>query len=382
VDAWAVLERPKMSDRLARAGVELAVLMAQEYIDVSHGVSWAGRYDQSPPKLRDLLKQLQNRGIKPLWWFSPRGFLNKPWLGRPKDRMVEEHPDWFLKEAHWYGNYQTLDAFKDPGNLWIVEKLKKDLTGFPELKGFAFDSFPWRGTLTGGGARRTLTRRDQSWLKTFSRTIHERGPDTLLIANGSIPLYDDYLNYDYTVSENSVWMFLNEATAGRVPFGRPYVAHEQWGQLHGWYVTLAHLYYNFCDYDQGLGWMHTVWLGWQNEQVAQARKPVDEQVIPLWYLMGKGRRMYSAEIAPKVRQIEVKMPDGSNALVLASMSPLPHDVQVIPQTPPKQRFHAEITIDTCLDHKDLPGMDLDLAAQGGLEFKNLPPFSITVIRLK
>jgi hypothetical protein len=382
VDPWNNIESPKMMDRLARAGVEVIVLMAQEYVDVSHGVSWAGKYDQSPPKLRELLKNLQARGITPLWWFSPRGFLNKPWLGRPKDRMVEEHPDWFLKDAHWYGNYQTLDAFKEPGNLWVVEKLKKDLIGFPELKGFAFDSFPWRGTEIGGEAKETLTRRDQYWLKTFSRTIHNLGPENILIANGSIPLYDDYLNYDYTVSENSVWMFLNEVTAGHVPFGRPYVAFEQWGQLYGWYVTLANMYYNFCDYDQGLGWMHTVWLGWQEEQVRRARKPVDAQVIPLWYLMGKGQRIYSAEISPKIRQIEVKMPDGSPAIVVASMSPSPCDVQIVPQTLLRGNYSVAVTIDTCLEHKELPLMDFDQTAGSGWAVKALPPFSMTVIRLK
>ncbi len=382
VDPWNNVENPKMMDRLARAGVGLIVLMAQEYVDVSHGVSWAGKYDQSPPKLKELLKNLQARGIKPVWWFSPRGFLNKPWLGRPKDRMVEEHPDWFLKGAHWYGNYQTLDAFKEPGNLWIVEKLKKDLTGFPELKGFAFDSFPWRGTETGTGTKETLTRRDQDWLKTFSRTIHNLGPENLLIANGSIPLYDDYLNYDYTVSENSIWMFLNEVTAGRVPFGRPYVAYLQWGQLYNWYVTLANMYYNFCDYDQGLGWMHPVWLGWQEQQVRQARKPVDEQVIPLWYLMGKGRRIYSAEISPKVRQIEVKLPDGSWAVVLASMSAWSHDVQIVPQSLREGRFQISITADTCLSHRELPKVETDLQQTPAFDIKDVSPFSITVMRFK
>jgi hypothetical protein len=380
VDAWDVLERPKMVERLSRAGVGLVILMAQEYIDVSHGVSLGGKYDQSPPGLDKLLNNLQTHGIKPVWWFSPRGFLNKPWLGRPKDRMVEEHPDWFLKDAHWYGNYQTLDTFKEPGNLWVVDKLKQDLTRFPELKGFAFDSFPWRSTVTGGQLRETLTRRDQYWLKTFSRTIHNLGPENILIANGSIPLYDDYLYYDYTVSENSVWMFLNEVTAGHVPFGRPYVAHEQWGQLYNWYVTLANMYYNFCDYDQGLGWMHTIWLGWQEEHVRQARKPVDEQVIPLWFLMGKGERIYSAQISPKVRQIEAKMPDGSITVIVASMSPNLCNIQVVPQTVIKDKYRIISSIDTCLEHRDLPKFETDLKNHPGFEMKNLPPFSISVFK--
>ncbi len=382
VDLGVIINDPKQLDRLDRAGVGLVVLMGDEFCDVSHGVSVWADYNKVPTYLPDLLKNLKKRNIIPVYWFSPRGFLNKEWLNRPKDPLVDLHKDWFLPTAHWYGNYQTVDIFKDPPNRWIIEKIKKDLTAFPELKGYAFDGLGATGTRIGGEKNITLTQCEQGWVKEFSNTIHSFGPDHLSMENGCTPIYDDYAYLDYTVSENPLLMFLNEVTAGHVPFGRSYAAYLQWGHLYGWYVTLAQMFYNFCDYDQGLGWFHICWLGWKEEQIGNALKPVDKEVIPLWYVMGKGRRIYAAQIASDVRQIEVKMPDGSMAVVLASMSPSTCDVQIVPQTIAKGKYSVGITVDTCLSHRDFPAIETDLIQTPAFQVNQVPPFSITLVRFQ
>ncbi|MFA5204121.1 MAG: hypothetical protein WC708_06915 [Lentisphaeria bacterium] len=379
VDCASTLTAPGMVERLHKAGFGAAVLMADEFIDVSHGVSFQARYDQAPPNYPALLRRLADHGITPVCWFSPRGFLNKDWQGRMKDRLVEQHPAWFVSGAHWFGNYQTLDTYNDAANQWVLDKLTQDLRNFPGLKGFAFDSFPCRGPVLGGPAETTMTQQEQDWLRRFSQAVHGAGQDNLLIANGVPPMADDSLSYDYIVTEHFPLMFLNQVLGGRA-FGKPFIAHCQWRQMYGWYVTLGQMYYNFCDYDQALGWTHMTWLGWLNEQVAQARKPVDAEVVPLWYIMGKGRRVYAAEIAPKVRQIEVLMPDGASVIVVASLASWPADVQVVPQTIPPGTYRVAITADTALKHADFPALELPLTTGSGLALTRVAPCSLTVLR--
>jgi hypothetical protein len=292
---------------------------------------------------------------------------------------VEQHPEWFVSGAHWYGNYQNLDPYNSAANQWVMDKFTQDLRGFPRLKGFAFDSFPCRGPVLGGPAATTMTAQDQRWLRRFSQTIHGAGPDHLVMANGTMPMADDSLSYDYIVTESYQLMFLNQLLGGRT-FGKPFMAHCKWRQMYGWYVTLGQMYYNFGDYDQALGWTHMTWLGWLNEQVAQARKPVDAEVVPLWYIMGKGRRVYAAEIAPKVRQIEVLMPDGASVIVVASLASWPADVQVVPQTVPPGRYRVGVTADTSLKHRVFPGLMVDTQSCPAFQLTEMPPGSITVMR--
>ncbi|MFA5204120.1 MAG: hypothetical protein WC708_06910 [Lentisphaeria bacterium] len=379
VECSGTLTAPGMVERLSKAGFGAVVLMADEYVDVSHGVSSHGHYDQAQPFLPALLERLAAHQMTPVYWFSPRGFLNKPWMDRPKDLLVEQHPEWFVSGAHWYGNYQNLDPYNPAANQWVMDKFIRDLRNFPRLKGFAFDSFPCRGLVLGGPAGTPLTQQDQGWLRRFSQTIHGAAPDNLVMANGTPPLYDDSLSYDYIVTESYQLMFLNQVLAGRA-FGKPFMAHGKWRQMYGWYVTLGQMYYNFGDYDQALGWTHLTWLGWLNEQVAQARKPVDAEVVPLWYIMGKGRRVYAAEIASKVRQIEALMPDGSTVVVVASLASWPADVQVVPQTIPPGTYRVAITADTALKHADFPALELPLTAGSGLALTHVPPGSLIVLR--
>lgn len=379
VDSIHDYQEPGLLDRLEKAGVGLVILMANEFVDVSHGISHGGDYDKHPEKLPGLLAELDRRGIKAVCWFSPRGFLNQPWLGRPRDKLIDQHPDWFLEHAHWGGKYQTLDSFHKKANQWIIQKFRQDLQRFSTLDGFAFDSFPRRGAIVGSKGE-TVTSREQHWLRTFSKVIHDVRPGTLVLANGATPIYDDYLYYDYTVSENSLLMYLNEVTGGHVPFGRPFTAFTQWGQLYGWWVTLSHMHHNFCDYDQGLGWMHSSWMGWRAAQAKQARKDLDRHVIPLWYIMGKGKRIYAAEIGPYVRQIEVRMPDGSLVVIVSSKNPSPKDVQVVPRHLSEGTYNLKITTDTCIEHKECKPFRMDTRKTPGISLLRVPAYSITVFR--
>ena len=367
-----------MIDRLARAGVGVVVLMGDEYIDVSHGVSHEGKYDQSPPYFEELLDKLDQKGIKAVHWFSPRGFLNKDWFGRPKDQMVEQHPEWFL-DAHWGGAYQTVDSYNPAPNKWIESKLAQDLTKFPKLKGFAFDTFPLRAMIrTGGSANTTLVAQDQYWLKIFGDRVHTFGDGYLTLVNATTPQYDDYLKYDYTVVEHFPCMYVNEVSGGRAPFSKTFVSHCQWQQLYGWYVTLAHMYYNFSDYDQGVGWMHSEWLGWRDKDIKEARKQIDSEVIPLWYIIGKGKRVYAAEIAPNVRQIEAVMPDGDIVVIIASVSSWSQSITVLPQMLSTGKFCGSASVDNCFNHKSFEFSGLD--SNTAIKIDHLPACSIAVIK--
>lgn len=379
VDCSGLFTQAGVVDRLKKAGVGVAVLMADEYVDVSHGMSAGGRYDQMQPFLPEVIQKLDSAGIRTTWWFSPRGFLNKSWMGRPRDPLLDEHPEWFPGDAHWGGNYQTLDTYNPAANQWVMEKFASDMRKFPSICGFAFDSFPVRNSTIGGPDNATMAWQEQYWLRRYSAAIKSQRSEALVMANAATPLYDDLLSYDYTVTEHFPLMFLNEVQGGRA-FGKPFAAHIQWRQLYGWYVTLAQMYHNFCDYDQTIGWMHMTWLGWLPDEVRTAAKPVDEEVIPLWYIMGKGRRVYAAQIGENVRQIEVAMPDGSKLLVLASMNAWPQNVQVVPRTLAPQRYRADISVDTCFRHAELPAVDVDLRQSGGIQMQQVAPYSISVLR--
>ncbi len=361
-------------DRFANSGVGILTLMA-DYRDVSHGVSYKGRYDQCPPGYQELLKNITTRGMKPVGWFSPRGFLQKDWGTIPKDRIVEQHPDWFTKESHWFGMYRSVNIHNPAPSEWAQKKMKQDLTNYPELAGFAYDTFPAGGLQIDKTLNVTAGRIEMGWLKTFTETIRGFGPEKIVLSNGGPPGYDEYFFYDYTVSEHPLLMFVNDVVAGKMPFGHTFVPWELFGQLYFWYTPLGHMYYNFCDYDQGVAWVGPSWIGLEPGQMS---KNFDKDVASIWNIMGKGHRIYGAQIAPMVRQIEAKTPTGQTVLIICSLSAKPANLQVAPQKIPPGPYRITVTVDTALSHLDIPAFEINLAGQRGFEIKNLPPYSMMI----
>ncbi len=372
--------QPGMIDRYKRGGVGVVVITGSDYDDVSHGISWRGDYDQSPPNTKAFVDELHQNGMKVVHWVSPRGFLNKKWNGRPKDPMIDLHPDWFLPHAHWGGNYQTVDSYKTEPNEWVINKITGDMKQYG-LNGVAYDSFPQSGTIVGPNGQ-TLVSRELSWGKYFYQKIHQTSDGALVIGNRAIPRYDEYHDIDSAVVENSLWMFLNEVTKGHAAYGRAYTAYLQWGQLYNWWLPLSFMHHNFCDYDMALGWTPDIWLHWRNSQIAGERKykDMDKYVVPLWHLMGKGTRIYAASIGHRVRQIEARMPDGSVVILVTSVNPLPMNVQVVPQNIEPGEYDMKVTVDTCKSHKNYGLIRTDTRKTPGIEMDMLPPYSITVLR--
>ena len=213
-------------------------------------------------------------------WFSPRGFLNRNWLGRPQDPVYREHPDWFYKQAHWFDRYQTLNPFLDTGGNWVDNKLKHDRDAYPYLNGFMFDCFPLAGPVNGDNPPVTVTAKEREWLRKYSKTIHDR-KDGLLMVNGGNPRYDDHPQYDYICTENPLNMFVNEVTAGH-SVGHSFIVYTRWDQLYYFWAVLAHMYYNFCDYDQALGFIGPAGAGLMrdNEGFQTNRHPNRSALVP------------------------------------------------------------------------------------------------------
>jgi hypothetical protein len=361
-------------DRFAKSGFGILTLMA-DYRDVSHGVSYKGKYDQSPPGYLELLKNISVRGMKPIGWFSPRGFLQSDWGVIPKDRIVEEHPDWFTKGSHWFGMYRSVNVHNPAPSEWANNKMKEDLTRYPQLSGFAYDTFPAGGLQIDKTLNITAAQIEMGWLKTFTETIRSFGPDKVVLSNGGPPAYDEYFYYDYTVSEHPLLMFVNDVVAGKMPFGHTFVPWEQFGQLYFWYTPLGHMYYNFCDYDQGVAWVGPSWIGLEPGQMS---KDFDKEVAPIWNIMGKGHRIYGAQIAPLVRQIEAKLPNGQTVLIVCSLSTKSADLQVRPQKIAPGSYRVTATVDTALNHLDILPFDITHAGQAGFQIKKLPPYSMMI----
>jgi hypothetical protein len=371
---WSTWNDDGLLERFARAGTGI-VLFHSEWIDVSHGVSYQGDYNQAPPGFNDLLGKCKNLGMKTVMWFSPRGFLNQKWLNRPQDPVYREHPDWFYKQAHWFDRYQTLNPFREAGGEWVNNKFRHDLDTYSNLDGFMFDCFPLAGPVNGGHPQETVTAKEREWLRKYSQTIH-RKKSGLLMANGGNPKYDDNPYYDYTCTENPLSMFVNEVTAGH-SVGHSLTVYTRWDQLYYFWAVLGHMYYTFCDYDQALGFIGPTGAGLMRDD--EAFKPIDSQIVPLWYLMGKGRRIYGAQIAPDIRHIEARMPDGAVRLIICSLSDHPQDVRFAPHHVEKKGYRIKTTIDTAVKHReDL--LQVDLVNTAGLELKKVPPYSITVLQ--
>jgi hypothetical protein len=381
-----LLSQPGIVDRLRRAGFGVATLMMSDFVDVGHGISHEGDYNKVPPRFEEVLADLKAADIRPLLWFSPRGFLNQAWQNRPADKMVADHPDWFRKHAHWAGRYQSVNPFKRAPQEWMMNKIRADLKQFPELGGVAFDSFPQKNPFIGkdeeSGEMRTGAAQDIESLRNFRDTIKKANPDAWVGWNAGFPFYDEFMYADFVVSEAFQMQMLNEIGAGICPFGRVHGAHTQWAQLYHWMVTLSFMHHNFANFDQGLGWFHHVWLGWHPNpkyQWMRKAKDLDAEVVPLWYLMGKGRRMYVAETGPFIKQTEVRMPDGGIRIVVSSFSPWARDVDVVPRHLPAGAYRVSGTIDTCLEHQAVEAFDADTSNEA-IRLTRLPGYSIAVLR--
>jgi hypothetical protein len=385
-DSPWLLNQPGVVDRLRRAGFGVVCLMMRDFVDVGHGVSHEGDYDTAPPWLDELLDKLTAADIRPVVWWSPRGFLNRKWQQRPVDPIFLEHPDWFRSSASWAGRYQNPNSYKKALHEWIVDKIRSDFRRFPELGGIAFDIFPNREIFVDvdevTGRRVPYSQLDVERLRHYHDVIKAERPDAWVMRNNALPMDDEAQWIDFGVSEGSAKQMLNELVSGRNPFGRVHGAHSQWAQLYHWMVTLSFMHHNFANFDQGLGWFHHVWLGWHPNpkyQWMRKAKDLDAEVVPLWYLMGKGRRMYVAETAPFIKQTEVRMPDGGIRIVVSSFSPWARDVDVVPRHLPAGAYRVSGTIDTCLEHREIEAFEADTAAQA-IRLTRLPGYGIAVLR--
>lgn len=372
------LDPRPLLQRFEDCGVGMLSLFS-DYRDVSHGIAYRGNYTQTPPGYDDLLKACDNRGIKPLVWFSPRGFLQKNCWGLQPDPILVAHPEWFTTQSHWFGNYRSVNPFSRGVNEWCVNKIRSDLAAHPSLGGIAFDTFPSGGPLVNDAGTLTARANDMGWWREFAKTIRAAGRDKIYFTNMCPPADDEFLYLTYGTSEHPLLMFLNEVSNGRVPVGHTFVPWEYFGQLHFWYTPLGHLYYNFCDYDQGFGWVAADWIGVMPGQMTKDFT----HVAPIWKLIGRGTRIYGAQILPEVRQIEARQPDGSVVVVVCSMARTTTPaVKIIPQRVPSGTYRLRAAIDTALEHREVDLGTATLDGKTAIELTRLPPYSMAILRFE
>ena len=372
------LDPRPLLQRFEDCGIGMLCLFS-EYRDVSHGIAYRGDYTQTPPGYDDLLKECDSHGIKPLVWFSPRGFLQKDWWGLQPDPVLVAHPEWFTTQSHWFDGYRTVNMFKNGVNEWCDAKIKSDLASHPFLGGIAFDTFPSSTPLVDASNSFTAHANDMKWWRKFAKTIRAAGRDKIYFTNICPPYYEEFNYVTYGTSEHPLLMFLNDISNGRVPVGHTFVPWEYFGQLHFWYTPLGHMYYNFCDYDQGFGWVAADWVGILPGQMAKEFS----HVAPIWKLIGKGTRIYGAQILPEIRQIEARQPDGSVVVVVCSMArTATASVRVIPQRVPPGIYKAGAAIDTALEHKSIDLGTVTLDGKTAIELTQLPPYSMAILRFE
>jgi hypothetical protein len=384
-DAASLINEPGVVDRLRRGGFGVACLMMRDFYDGGHGVSFQADYNNVPSEFEEVLDKLTEAGIRPVIWFSPSWFWNEN-SKRKQDPIFHEHPDWFRSFATWGGTLQLVNIFKEAPNRWMASKLQSDFRRFPELGGVAFDGFPHRQPFIDvdevTGRKMSYSELAMAWLKRYHNAIKTVRPDAWIMHNTAIPMGEEYQWIDFGVSEASQNQIVNQVVPGRAPFGRVHGVHRGWSQLYQWMVTLSFMHHNFANFDQGLGWFHHQWLGWHPDPQRawmSGKKALDEEVVPLWYLMGKGRRMYVAETAPFIKQTEVRMPDGGIRIVLSSFSPCAQDIDVVPRHLPAGAYRVSGTIDTCLEHQSIEPFDADTSHEA-IRLTRLPGYGIAVLR--
>lgn len=379
IEPW--MNIAELAERFSASGVGL-VSRFSDYRDVSHGISHQGDYEACKPGFEDELKASSAHGIRVLSWHSPRGFLQKDWGARKKDPTVGAHPEWFTKHAHWFGAYRTVNAFLEEPNQWTLNKMDKDFRRYPLLGGVCFDTFPLSDPAVDPHGNKTLLANDMEWLSKMCSAIRLYPPEgsRISVINATSPRYDEYMYFDFGGVEHPLRMFLNETIPGRAPFSHPFVPWECYGQLYFWYSVIGHMYYNFCDYNQAVGWVGPLWVGMMPGQM---RKDYSVQVAPLWYIMGKGERLYGVELLPGVRQVEARLPDSSYALIVCSMLPVEtRSVQLVPGSIPPGCRNTAFSIDTAREHVSGKLEDYETGGARAIRIDRLPPYSMAVFRFK
>ncbi len=361
-------------DQFKRSGVGALTLFG-DYRDVGHGVIYNCDYNQSPIGFSDLLKAIKANGIVSLVWFTPTGFMQVDSGATKKDAMVEKHPDWFVSTAHWFGAHRTVNIINPEPLQWSLDKIKQDLTRFPDLGGIYFDMFPWmsapqsRQMIKETG--KTAARNQMDWVKKYAKTIKSFGKDKIILGWTYYPGINGSMYGDLTGSEHPLDMYLNEVSPGQVPFGHPFVRWTQYGHLYFWYSVLGQMYYNFCDYDQAVGYVGTTWVGMDEGQM---HKSYVKEVAPYWYLCGKGTRIFGAQIAPQIRQVEARLPNKQLVVLVCSMSCQTTSVQIVPRNVPVGRYQVKAFIDTAQQHLEKE-LILNVGKEG-IAMNDLPPYSI------
>jgi len=110
-------------------------------------------------------------------------------------------------------------------------------------------------------------------------------------------------------------------------------------------------------------------------------KDLDNEVVPLYFIAGEGRRTYVADLAPDLRHIEAILPNGSPVIIVSNVSPRVQDTQVVPQQHGAATYKAEATIDTCCDHREIRPFNIN-AYDEAIGIERLPPYSLTVVRFQ
>ncbi len=116
------------------------------------------------------------------------------------------------------------------------------------------------------------------------------------------PVSDEWKFFDL-MTENSSLTYLNDVTLGKHGAGHSGGQVDDDSKLFTWSLTFNHLIYNFGDFNQMLGWSNPEWF----LDVRDGQKdPAD--IARLLKISGSGARLFAAEIAPQVRQIEAQLP--------------------------------------------------------------------------
>lgn len=361
-------------DRLQKSGVGF-INLTSEYRDVCHGVSYQGNYDLAPPGFEQTLRAIKKADMVSTVWFTPNAFLGADIPTAKKSPMIEQHPDWFVQTSHWFGKHRTINIYNPDPKIWVMNKIKRDLERYPDLGGIYFDMFPWTSPpqimQVGQESGLTGVQSEQRWIREYFRTIKSTGSDRIFLGNASTPMYDEHNYYDYGGIEHPLNMFLNEVVPGKLSFGHPFIQWERYGSLYFWYSALGQMYYNFCDYDQAAGYIGTKWIGWEEGQM---KKNYDAEVAPYWYAMGKGKRLFGAQIAPLVRQVEAQLPNKKIVVFVSSLSNKTNNINIVPRHVKPGKYTVTAYVDTATQHRKQQ-FPVDIG-KDGLAIESLPAFSM------
>lgn len=322
---WNEIDKDlKILDHLAAAGTEAIVFRSPDFQDISHGVSWDGSYDQVPPNISKVLQRTHELGIKALWWVSVRGVLAPaPHATRNNGRgdpLLKTHPDWFLPGYYWFGMYQHASWLCKEWNDWLLAKLRRDLETYP-LDGFAFDEPYFLGIVVGEDKQTTHARAAYEFLTRLRKMIKGVGRPTIMIANYPAFLHDEWKFYDYLMMEGG-----NLGWVSRVTLGKSCGSWPRGAEHFTFDKTLNLIAYNFAEDNRVLGWTHPSWVFNLHKDPKANKAP--EDIARLLSIVGKGNRLWAAEVAPGVRQIEAMMTSKREMLILCNLNDTPAEVLI------------------------------------------------------